>query len=130
MRTLAALVVSAMLTLAVPQAAGAQASPSYYGKAASVVAKQIGCKNFRVNRDTGDYASSAGICYLRGMRVNLLTFPKPDKQINWVIFGKAALPSDYYFAAGNGAAVVAKNGNRPAAVAGARAILGKLYHGS
>ncbi len=70
-----------------------------------------------------------GVCWLKGKRVNVITFKNVEQQRSWNFFAKAAFGSGFFWGNGNGALVVAKNGNRPAAKLGARRLPGRLVHG-
>jgi hypothetical protein len=123
-RAILAVLVTVGLTLT---AAPADAS-TYYGKTARAVAKHIGCKDFNGHRG-GGMVHKAGICYLKGRRVNVITFKNKEQQRSWNIVAKNAFGSKFFWGNGSGALVVAKNGNRRAAVLGARRLPGKLVHG-
>ncbi len=98
---------------------------NYYGDSARGVAKHIGCKNFSRNGG-GRLNQDSGVCWLMGKRVNVITFRGPGQQREWNGAAKMGLPSDHGWANGKGALVTAKNGNKPAARVGARALPGKL----
>ena len=71
----------------------------------------------------------SGVCYLRGKRVNVITFRGPFQQRAWNAGAKGAFSPRFFWGNGRGALVVAKNGNRPAAKLGARLLPGKITHG-
>ncbi|TXH11894.1 MAG: hypothetical protein E6R04_00275 [Spirochaetes bacterium] len=124
-------VVAAMIMVMNPNPNVAQADAptrDYYGKSAAYVAKAIGCKQFK---RTGPalYSKDGGICYLKGKRVNIKTYQSMSQQFNWDMLVMDSFGPRFYWASGLGAGIVAKNGNRPAAVVGARALGGKVCHG-
>ena len=98
---------------------------NYYGDSARSVAKHIGCKNFSRNGG-GQLNKDSGVCWLKGKRVNVITFRGAGQQGEWNGAAKMALPSDHWWANGKGALVTAKNGNKPAARVGAKALPGRL----
>ena len=109
-------------------AAPAQAAHAHYGETSRHVAHEIGCKNFQGHRGGGTVYKT-GVCWLRGKRVNVITFKDSDQQQSWNVFAKAAFGPGFFWGNGRGALVVAKNGNRPAAKLGARRLPGRLVHG-
>lgn len=106
----------------------AHADAPYFRQSARSVAADIGCVNFR-STGGGGTTFGSGVCWLKGKRVNVLTYSGPGQQRSWNAFARFALGSRFYWASGNGATVVAKNGNRPAAAAGATSLPGRLVHG-
>ena len=122
--TLAVIVTAGLALTASP----AHAAHSHYGETSRTVAKQIGCKNFHPNGGGGTVYKT-GICWLKGKRVNVITFKNVEQQRSWNIFAKAMFGPRFYWGNGKGALVVAKNGNRPAAKLGARRLPGSLVHG-
>lgn len=124
---LAALLTSILAVLA-PSAAYAAGAASYYGDSARSVAAHIHCKNFR-RTGGGALNKDAGICWLRGRRVNVITFRNRQQDRDWNALAKEAFGPGFWWANGQGAVVVAKNGNKPAARLGARRLPGRLTHG-
>ena len=122
----AATATAAVLTLSATPAA--QAS-TYYGRTARSVAQQLQCVNF-VGHGGGGLTYKAGVCYLRGKRVNVITFRTRTQQRSWNAAAKSAFTTRFYWGNGTGALVVAKNGNRPAAALGARRLPGTVQHGN
>ncbi len=98
---------------------------NYYGDSARSVAKHIGCKKFNGNGG-GELNKDSGVCWLKGKRVNVITFKGSNQQAEWNGAAKMGLPSSHWWANGKGALVTAKNGNKPAAKVGAKALPGKL----
>ncbi|NYD58771.1 hypothetical protein BKA08_003009 [Nocardioides marinisabuli] len=98
---------------------------NYYGDSARSVAKHIGCKKFSGNGG-GELNKDSGVCWLKGKRVNVITFKGAVQQGEWNGAAKVALPSDHWWANGKGALVTARNGNKSAAQVGAKALPGKL----
>jgi hypothetical protein len=92
------------------------------------VAREIGCKHFNPNRG-GGMVYKTGVCWLRGKRVNVITFRTRHQQRNWNAGARAAFGPGFYWGNGTGALVVARNGNRPAAKLGARRLPGTVRHG-
>ena len=113
--------------LCITASAPAQAA-DYYGDSARSVAHHIGCKRFR-HTGSGEYNRDGGICWVKGKRVNVLTFRGPRKQRDWNAVAKYVFNGDFWWANGKGAIVVARNGNKPAARIGARRLPGELVHG-
>lgn len=109
--------------LAVPAEAAA-----YYGDSARSVAAHIHCKNFR-RTGGGALNKDAGICWLKGRRVNVITFRNRQQDRDWNGTAKEWFGPGFWWANGQGAVVVAKNGNRAAARLGARRLPGRLAHG-
>lgn len=121
---LAVLVASTLTLTAQAHAAG------YYGQSARTVATKIGCKNFySTHGRSNGMTLGSGVCWLRGRRVNVLTYRGPAHQQTWNNVGKSLLGPNHYWATGTGANIIARNGNRPAAVVGARALPGRVMHG-
>lgn len=113
---------------------GTGASPAaahhdpYYGDSAKTVAKHIQCKNFTRNGG-GAYNKDSGVCWLKGKRVNVITFRGPGQQREWNAAARVGLPQSHWWANGKGAVITAKNGNKHAAKIGARRLPGVLRHG-
>ena len=108
--------------------APAEAAHTHYGETARRVADEIGCKDFR-RTGGGDFNKDAGICWVKGRRVNVITFRGPYQQGEWNGGAKAAFPSDFYWGNGKGAVVVARNGNYRSARIGANRLPGTVVHG-
>lgn len=106
----------------------ALAAHTHYGETARKVAREIHCKNFR-RTGGGEFNKDAGICWLKGKRVNVITFRGPGQQRDWNAVARYGLPSNHWWANGEGALVTARNGNKPAARIGARRLPGVLKHG-
>jgi hypothetical protein len=123
--TLAVLFPASSLT-GIASAAGAHTS--HYGETSRQVAREIGCKHFDPNVG-GGMVYKTGVCWLRGKRVNVITFRTRYQQRNWNEGARAAFGPGFYWGNGTGALVVAKNGNRPAAQLGARHLPGTVRHG-
>ena len=118
----------ASVTLVLLAQAPANAAHSHYGESARKVAREINCKNF--NRNGGGALNlDSGVCWAKGKRVNVITFKGPAQQRDWNSGVRAFFSSDFYWANGLGAVVVAKNGNKPAARIGVRRLPGDLRHG-
>lgn len=130
-RLLVAPVVAAVVLggVIVTPADGAETAKDYYGDSARSVAEHIGCIHFR-HTGRGELNQDGGICWVKGKRVNLLTFRGPGQQHTWNAAARALLPRSHWWANGKGALVTAKNGNKPAARIGARRLPGVLRHGS
>lgn len=92
------------------------------------MAKEINCKRFD-RTGSGAFNNDAGICWVKGKRVNVITFATKRKQAKWNGAAEYALPRHFYWANGQGAIVVAKNGNRRAARIGANRLPGTVRHG-
>jgi hypothetical protein len=117
----------AIIGTALPSPASASGH-SHFGEGSREVAREIGCKRWH-GTGGSDYVKSGGICWVKGKRVNVLTFTGPKQERTWnrlvlVMFGK-----HFFWARGTGAVVVAKNGNRPAARIGAHRLPGIVVHG-
>lgn len=108
--------------------APAEAAHTHYDESARKVANEIGCKNFKAHEGGAAYYK-AGVCYLKGKRVNVVTFNNSDQQLIWNNLCKYEYGPNFWWANGKGAIVVAKNGNKPAARIGANRLPGKLVHG-
>jgi hypothetical protein len=125
--TIAAATATATAAALALSAAPAQAA-TYYGRTARSVASQIHCVDF-VGHGGGGITYKAGVCYLNGKRVNVITFTNRTQQRSWNAVAKAAFGTGFYWGNGTGALVVAKNGNRPAAALGARRLPGTVQRG-
>jgi hypothetical protein len=77
---------------------------------------------------SGLYNMDAGICHLKGRRVNVITFRSPYEQVSWTLMADY-LGSYFYWASGMGAVVVAKIGSYKSGIFGAIALPGKVIHG-
>ena len=121
---LAFLVVAGLALSAAP----AEAAHTHYGETSRRVAREIGCRHFQPHGGGGTVYKT-GVCWLKGRRVNVITFKNVEQQRSWNVFAKAAFGSSFYWGNGRGALVVAKNGNRRAAVMGARRLPGRLVQG-
>lgn len=116
---------------------GTGAAPSwadhttYYGDSSRAVAAHLGCKRFYYPRGSGEgeYNLDSGVCWLKRKRVNIITFRGPVQQREWNAAARFAFSSDFFWGNGQGALVVARNGNRPAAKVGARLLPGRVVHG-
>lgn len=98
------------------------------GRSASKVAKQVHCKHLRHRSGAGPMAFSGVVCDLKGKRVNVITFKSKRQQKTWLGLVYLAFPGGtHYCGVGRGVVVIAKNGNRPAARVGARALRGFVY---
>lgn len=124
------LIMSMAFSVATSALSPAQAHHSgYYGDSSKAVAKHIGCKRFfrpDSSGGAGAYNKDSGVCWLKGKRVNVITFRGSAQQREWNAAARFGLPSGHWWANGKGAVVTAKNGNKPAARAGANALPGKL----
>lgn len=118
-----------VVCLLAPPAQAAVHSSSYYGHSARSVARDINCVHFR-RTGPGALNQDAGICWVAGRRVNVITFRGPGQQRDWNEGARLLLPRSHWWANGKGALVTAKNGNKPAAQVGARRLPGQLRHGS
>jgi hypothetical protein len=101
---------------------------NHFGETSKQVAKEVGCKRWH-GHSGGRYAKSGGVCWVKGKRVNVLTFRGPKQERTWNRLALVALGRHFYWARGTGAVVVAKNGNRPAARIGANRLPGIVVHG-
>jgi hypothetical protein len=130
MKKLIAVVAAAVAAagLALTAAPVHAASHTHYGETSRHVAQELGCKRF-VSHGGGGTVYKTGVCYLKVKRVNVITFKNVEQQRSWNIFAKAAFGSGFFWGNGKGALVVAKNGNRPAAMLGADRLPGRLVHG-
>ncbi|ANH38220.1 hypothetical protein I601_1789 [Nocardioides dokdonensis FR1436] len=117
----------AALVLLAPTAPSAAATHTHYGESAREVAAEIGCKRFDRNGG-GALNKDSGVCWLKGKRVNVITFRGHRQQRDWNDGAKAALPSGHWWANGKGALVTARNGNKAAAKIGAKLLPGVLRH--
>jgi hypothetical protein len=121
---LTVLVASALTLAATAQAAG------YYGRSARSVATEIGCKNFHSTFTGGGGTTlGSGVCWLKGRRVNVLTYKSTFQQRVWNGIARGGFGPRFYWATCPGANIVARNGNRPAARVGAQALPGRIMHG-
>lgn len=118
----------AALALLVPTAPAAEAAHTHFGESARKVANEIGCKRFNRN-GAGRFNMDSGVCWARGKRVNVITFRGPKQQGDWNAVARMGLYSWHWWANGQGAVVIARNGNKPAARIGARRLPGVLKHG-
>lgn len=125
--TIAATTIAAVTAGLTITATPAQAA-TYYGRTAASVARQLHCTGF-VGHGGGGTTYKAGVCYLSGKRVNVITFTNRTQQRSWNAVAKAAFDPGFYWGNGTGAIVVARNGNRTAAALGARRLPGTLQHG-
>ena len=104
----------------------------YYGDSSRAVARHIGCTGWYRTASqaegggAGEYNADSGTCMLKGRRVSVITFRGPGQQREWNAAARFALPAGHWWANGQGALVTARNGNKPAAAAGARALPGRL----
>lgn len=118
----------AALAVLLPTAPAAEAAHSHYGESARKVAGEIGCKRFHRN-GSGAFHRDSGVCWVRGKRVNVITFRNALQQRDWNAVARAGLSARHWWANGRGAVVTARNGNKPAARIGARRLPGVLRHG-
>ena len=116
-----ATVVGALLPMASAQAAYAGG----YNRTASAVAKEIRCLHPRLH-DGGGMTKTSLVCDLRSMRVNVITFTGERQQTRWLATVDLAFPDGGYVGVGRGVVIVARNGNRAAASAGAAAVNGAV----
>jgi hypothetical protein len=124
--TVLAVGVVSLLVVLVP-AGPAQADTNHFRETSRQVAREIGCKRW-YSTGGGGTTYKSGVCWLRGKRVNVITFRNRTQQRSWNAFAEILGPR-HHWANGTGAIVTAKNGNRPAAVLGARLLPGKVRHG-
>ena len=117
--------VSVLTLLVVAGGTQARADATYVGQSAQVVAKTIKCIDFR-QTGGGRFHLDAGVCFLQGKRVNLITFRSSSQQKQWNAVAVSSLPLGHSWANGRGAVVTAKNGNRAAAEIGARVLPGEV----
>jgi hypothetical protein len=108
--------------------APANAAHIHFGETSRHVAREIGCKHFDPNGG-GGMVYKTGVCWLKGKRVNVITFRTRHQQRNWNDVARASFGRDFHWGNGAGALVVARNGNRPAARLGARRLPGTVRHG-
>lgn len=128
------LLLVAGLTLAAAPAQGvrvtfhAAQAHTHYDETSRHVANELGCKRFR-GHGGGGTVYKTGVCWLKGKRVNVITFRSAVQQRYWNVYAKEAFGPRFFWGNGKGALVVARNGNRPAAKLGARLLPGRLVHG-
>ncbi len=122
------LVAALVVTMGAPVPVEAAQPVDGFRTSASKIAKQIHCKNPR-RRDGGDTVTySSLVCNLKGKRVNVITFKNKRQQRTWLGLVFLAFPrGKHYTGVGRGVVIIAKNGNRPAARVGARAVHGFVY---
>jgi hypothetical protein len=106
----------------------AQAVHTHYGESARRVATEIGCKNF-TGHGGGRFNLDGGVCWVKGKRVNVITFRGLGQQGDWNAVARVGFGPGFWWGNGKGAVVVAKNGNKPAARIGANRLPGNLVHG-
>lgn len=126
--TLVATLPTSLVVVLTLGAAPAQAAHTHYGETARHVAGEINCKNF-TRKGGGTLHLDSGVCWVKGKRVNVITFKGPGKQSDWNAVAKYSFGSGYWWGNGKGALVVARNGNKPAARIGANRLPGTLVHG-
>ncbi|MFC6286218.1 hypothetical protein ACFP3Q_07950 [Nocardioides sp. GCM10027113] len=119
--------VAAVALLAPAMPAAVAAPHNHYGESARKVAREINCKRFDRN-GSGHFNKDSGVCWVKGKRVNVITFRGPRQQRDWNDYAKALLPDGHWWANGKGALVTARNGNKPAAKIGAKRLPGVLKH--
>lgn len=131
---LVGLLTAVMLMFGTP----AHAAPTdYFDQTAKVVATDIGCKNIRQAASKPAYKMNSVVCDLKGNRVNVMVFKTSSNELlgknfnqwSWEADAKHYLPKSFFWASGKGAVIVAKDGNRNAAVVGSKAIKGTVKHG-
>lgn len=93
-----------------------------------MVADHLGCKNFTGNGG-GRFNFDSGVCWLKGRRVNVITFRSPRQQNEWNGGAVVSFGPRFHWAEGRGANIVARNGNLDAARVGARELPGRVRHG-
>lgn len=122
--SIAAAVLLLSITLApAPARSGTPAADpghSHMNWSARKVADHIGCKGFYPRPATSLFIST-GICWQEGQRINIMTFRNEGQQVRYAGFLGVMRPR-FWLAFGRGAIIVAKDGNRPAAVVGRRAL--------
>ena len=123
---LAAILVVFSLLTGTP-AAQAHHQP-YYGMSALAVAEHLSCVTF-TGHGAGELNLGSGVCWLKGRRVNIITFRGPGQQAEWNGAATMNFGPRFHWAVGRGANIVAKNGNLDAARVGAGALPGRVRHG-
>lgn len=118
---------TAFASLAQAPAALAHHQP-YYGMSAMAVAEHLGCQDF-TGHGAGELNIGSGVCWLKGRRVNIITFRGPAQQAEWNGAATVGFGPRFHWAVGRGANIVARNGNLDAARVGARALPGSVRHG-
>lgn len=126
-KILVALLTATLLMFATP--AHTAEPTNYFGTHAKVVAEDIGCRDFRNTFGKSYYKMTSGVCFLKGKRVNVFAFEDTLHQFYWKIDAQASLPANFWWAQGKGVVIVAKDGNRNAAVTGAKSVDGSVRHG-
>ena len=122
-----AVVVGLLLPLGMQVPANAQAH-AHYGERAEKVAKELRCQEFK-SYGSGPFHLDSGVCYLKGSRVNVITFRSRVQDEQWNARVTAGFGPKFYWADGRGAVVVSKYGSRLAAALGARRLPGTIKHG-
>ena len=100
----------------------------YYGMSSMAVAEHLGCRDF-TGHGAGELNIGSGVCWLKGRRVNIITFRGPGQQAEWNGAATLGFGPRFHWAVGRGANIVARNGNLDAARVGARALPGRVRHG-
>jgi hypothetical protein len=122
-----AVVLALVASLAMAPTAQAHHQP-YYGLSAMTVAEHLGCRNF-TGHGSGQFNIGSGVCWLKGRRVNIITFKGPGQQAEWNGAATLGFGPRFHWAVGRGANIVARNGNVDAARVGAAALPGRVRHG-
>lgn len=129
MRASLASIILAIATMAVAAPAHAQARADiYFGYTSSRVASAIDCQRFDGNGG-GQFNKDSGVCFLKGYRVNVITFANTRQQASWMSKARAGFGPNFWWGWSPGVVIVAKNGNKAAAQTGAFAVDGKTMHG-
>lgn len=122
------MLVAILLTIAGMATPANAGTHNHYQETASWVAKyEVDCKNFKQTPDGSMYLD-AGVCNLKGNRVNVITFEGPRQQAAWTHYVVKSFGPRFCWAQSKGAVIVAKGGSRDAALVGAEALKGKVRH--
>jgi hypothetical protein len=127
LKSVLAVVLAAITLLVGAPTAQADHQP-YYGMSARTVAEHLGCQDFN-GHGAGELNIGSGVCWLKGRRVNIITFRGPGQQAEWNGAATLGFGPRFHWAVGRGANIVARNGNLDAARVGARALPGRVRHG-
>src|SRR5689334_12872555 len=116
---------TAALTVIMAGATLPAEAASYYGDSARSVANRIHCKHFH-RTGGGALNKDAGNCYINGRKVSVITFRNRQQDRDWNAAVKEFFGPKFWWADGQGAAVAARNGNKPSARLGANRLPGTL----
>lgn len=131
-------VLAAIFLGAAPTPAHASGKGIHYGMNAKVVANKLDCRrDYRPGGGDGAarfHIKDSVVCWLKGTkRVNVITFRDKVGQTRWedyMIDIAAVQGYPQHWASADGVTIVARNGNRPAACAGKRALRGAKHVGA